>query len=344
MFQLLHKTWTGLWNVLAPALPFLILAAIVAMFLVARRRPLWAEAFRRLRRNPLAMVSLAVIALYGSVALLDSIVLPHKPNEPEKTIIDALFERPKEYTYSAPGAKMTTGEPNPRPLNQWHLLGTDGTGDDVFYRTLKGARTAIIIGGLTQLMVIPLALLFGLTAGYFGKQVDDAVQYVYTTLASIPGIMLLISLRLVLGPGLIQMCIALAVTSWIGLCRLSRGETLKHRDREYVRAARALGLSHGRILVRHILPNLFPLVIITATLGFSDLVLAEAILSYLQLGVEGIGSWGNMIDAARLELAREPVIWWNLVSASAALFILVLAFNLFGDALRDAIDPRLRSS
>jgi peptide/nickel transport system permease protein len=328
MLPLLAKTWTAVWSVLAPLIPWLVVAVIILVVVSARKRPIWAEAFRRLRRNPMAVVSLVVIVLFGTVAFLDSIVLPHKPNDPEKTVVDRLFERPKEYTYSAPGAKMTTGEPHPRPLNQWHILGTDGTGDDVFYRTLKGARTAIVIGGLTQLIVIPLALLFGLTAGYFGKQVDDAVQYVYTTLASIPGIMLLISLRLVLGAGLIQMCIALAVTSWIGLCRLSRGETLKHRDREYVRAARALGLGHGRILVRHILPNLFPLVIITATLGFSDLVLSEAILSYLGLGVEGIGSWGNMIDAARLELAREPIIWWNLISASTALFFMVLAIKL----------------
>src|SRR5439155_12984396 len=127
--------------------------------------------------------------------------------------------------------------------------------------------------------------------------------------------------------------------------RLVSGETLKHRDREYVRAATALGLSDARILMRHILPNMLPIVIISVTLGFSGLVLGESILSYLQVGVEpGTGSWGNMIDSARPELAREPIIWWNLAAASTALFFLVLAFNIFGDALRDAIDPRLRSS
>ena len=325
-------------------IPVVVVGVLIVAVVMARRRPLWAEAFRRLRRNPLAIVALLVIGVFGTIAFLDSIVLPHKKNDPAKTVVDKLFERPKEYTYSAPGARMTTGEPNPRALNEKHVLGTDGTGDDVLYKTIKGTRTAILIGGLTQLIVVPLALLFGLSAGYFGKRVDDGVQYIYTTLASIPGIMLLITLRLVLGAGLIQMCIALAITSWIGLCRLSRAETLKHRDREYVRAARAQGVSHGRILLRHILPNLFPLVIISATLGFSDIVLAEAILAYLGLGVDGMGSWGNMIDGARLELAREPIIWWNLVSASVAMFILVLAFNLFGDALRDAIDPRLRSS
>jgi peptide/nickel transport system permease protein len=327
------------------AVPFVVVAALLFAIVRAGRQPLWAEAYRRMRRSPVAMLALAVICLYGSIAFLDSISWQNGPASSRRTVIDRVFERPKERTYSAPMATMTTGEPKPRLLLAKHLLGTDGVGADVLYLTLKGCRTAVIIGGLTYLIVTPLALMFGLLAGYYGKRVDDAIQYFYTVLDSIPNILLLIALLIVLGHGLVQMCIALGVTSWVGLCRLIRGETLKHRDREYVRAARALGVSHSRILARHILPNLLPIVIISVTLGFSGLVLSEAILSYLQLGVEpGMGSWGNMIDAARLELAREPVIWWNLLSASTALFFLVLAFNLFGDALRDAIDPRLRSS
>ena len=156
--------------------------------------------------------------------------------------------------------------------------------------------------------------------------------------------MLQIALVLVLGKGIWQICVALGAARWVGMCRLVRGETLKHRDREYVRAAKALGVSDFRILIRHILPNLLPVIIISVTLGFSGLALSEAILSYLGIGVDAaMGSWGNMIDSARDELARYPVIWWNLTSASVALFVLVLAFQLLGDALRDAIDPRLRS-
>lgn len=325
--------------------PVAVVAAIVFVLKRAGRQPLWAEAYRRLRRNRVALAALVAIGVYGLVGFLDSVGWRDSRTAPRKTVIDRLFERPKERTYSAPLATRTTGEPTPHPLLGKHLLGTDGVGDDVLYLTLKGCRTALIIGGLTSLIVTPLALFFGLLAGYFGKRIDDAIQYTYTVLDSIPFILMIIALLLVLGRGLVQMCIALGVTSWVGLCRLTRGETLKHRDREYVRAARALGVSHSRILLRHILPNLLPIVIISITLGFSGLVLSEAILSYLQLGVEaGIGSWGNMIDAARLELAREPVIWWNLLSASTALFLLVLAMNVFGDALRDAIDPRLRSA
>lgn len=327
-------------NLIPIALTVLLLLAVRR----ALREPLWAEAYRRIRRNGLALAALAVIGLYTGVGLADSIGWQDGPSAPRRTLVDRLFQRPKERTYSAPLADRTTGEPVPHRISARHLLGTDGVGDDVLYLTLKGCRTALIVGGLTTLIVTPLALLFGMLAGYFGKRTDDTIQYVYTVLDSIPGILLLIALMMVLGRGLVQLCVALGITSWVGLCRLIRGETLKHRDREYVRAARALGLGHGRILLKHILPNLLPVVIISVTLGFSGLVLREAILSYLQLGVEaGVGSWGNMIDAARMELAREPIIWWNLVSASTALFVLVLAFNILGDALRDAVDPRLRS-
>lgn len=330
-------------NIINNLLPCLILALLIYSIARASKTPLWAEAFRRLRGNRIAMASLLVIALYGGVAFLDSIGPTDKDGN-RQTLIDRWFQRPQERYYSAPLATMTTGEPTPHKLKERHLLGTDAIGNDVLYQTLKGCRTAMIIGGMTLLISTPLALLFGMIAGYFGRRVDDSVQFVYTVLDSIPGILLLISILMVLGNGLWQLCVAMGITSWVGLCRLARAETLKHRDREYVRAARALGAGHGRIMFRHILPNLLPIVIITTTLGFSGLVMQEAILSFLQLGVgEGTGSWGNMIDGARLELAREPAIWWSLAAASTAMFILVLAFNLFGDALRDAIDPRLRS-
>lgn len=330
-------------NFLLNCLPLAVVA--VALLLVARagRAPLWVEAFRRMRRNRLAMISLGVLSIYALVALADSVGWSDQGGD-RRTVIDRLFVRDNEVTYSPPLGTQTVGEPKPRKLVGRHLLGTDGTGEDVLYRALKGCRTALIIGGGTSLLVTPLALLFGMPAGYFGKRVDDAVQYSYTVLDSIPGTLLMVALLMVLGRGLPQLCFALGVTSWVHLCRVARGETLKHRDREYVRAARALGLSDSYILVRHIFPNLLPIVIISVTLGFSSLVLQETILSYLGLGVgDETGSWGNMIDAARLELSREPVVWWNLAAASVALFGLVLAFNILADALRDAIDPRLRS-
>jgi peptide/nickel transport system permease protein len=328
-------------NLVAVAIP------IVGILLLKRsaRQPLWAEAYRRLRRNGIAMTAFVVICLYGFVAICDSISWKdNKAAEPLSLLDRATATVPVERTYAAPNGTETV-EPQPHPVQSKHLLGTDANGKDVLVRTLKGCRTALIVGGLPTLIILPLGILLGMIAGYYGKRADDAVQYTYTVFSSIPDILLLISLVLVLGKGLMQICLALGITGWVGLCRLVRGETLKHRDREYVRAARALGVSNLRIMVRHILPNLLPIVIISAVLGFSGLVLSETILTFLGVGVPPeMGSWGNMIDAARLELAREPAIWWQLTAASIALFLLVLSFNLLGDALRDAVDPRLRSS
>jgi len=141
-----------------------------------------------------------------------------------------------------------------------------------------------------------------------------------------------------MGRGPVQVCIAMGVTSWVGFCRIARGETFKLRELDYVQAARALGVSDLKLIWRHILPNLMHLVVITFVLTFSGLVLSEAILSYLGIGIDG--SWGQMIDQARDELARDPIIWWNLAAASAALFGLILAVNFVGDAVRDVLDPR----
>lgn len=328
-------------------LTLLVVVALLVPIVRARRSPLWREAYRRLGQNKLALAALAVLGLYSTIAVLDSIGWQDSKISDRKTVIDRLFEREPERTYSPPFGRTTVGEIEPRPLNEpgTHWLGTDGVGNDVLYRTLKGVRTAFVIGGFTMLIALPIALTLGLLAGYLGKRVDDAVQYLYSVLASVPDVLLLIATILVLGRSLWAICIALGITSWVRICRLVRGETLKHREREYVRAAQALGAGTGRILFRHVLPNLLPAVIVSATLSFSSLVLAEAILSYLGVGVDAeMGSWGNMIDSARDELTREPLVWWNLVAASAALFGLVLALNLFADALRDAIDPRLRSS
>ena len=262
-----------------------------------------------------------------------------------------------EKTYSAPLAthlytKSTTQQLDGRvtrehpPLRhpRSHLFGTDKVGTDVFYRALKGIRTALIIGGFTTLTAIPFALCFGVIAGYFGGRVDDIVQYIYSTLASIPSILLIAAFMLLFGHGLFNLCLILGISSWTGLCRLLRGETLKLRELEYIQAAEAFGMSRGKIILKHVLPNVMHIVLISAILRFSGLVFFEALLTYLQIGVDPTtGSWGNMINTARLELARDPVVWWNLIAAFLFMFGLVLPANLFGDAVRDALDPRLRT-
>jgi peptide/nickel transport system permease protein len=197
---------------------------------------------------------------------------------------------------------------------------------------------ALLIGGLTSLIVIPLALLIGMSAGYFGGRVDDAVFFVISTLQSIPHLLLLIALIMVLGRGPVQVCVAMGITNWVGFSRIVRGETFKLRELDYVQAARALGVSEVQIVLRHILPNLMHLVVITFVLLFSGTVLSEAILAFLGIGIDG--SWGQMIDQARDELARDPIIAWNLLASSSALFALILSVNMVGDAIRDILDPR----
>jgi peptide/nickel transport system permease protein len=310
----------------------------------ARRNRLWSEALASVWRRRWGAA--LTVALFVGIALLDSVAWIGGVAEGEdvvaqgqaRSVIDRLFGGATEESYSAPLADVTFYEKHPLVDPGGHWLGTDILGRDVLYRTLKGARVALLIGGFTSAIAIPLALVLGIAAGYFGGRVDDLVFFVMSTLASIPSLLLLIAIVMALGRGTWQVCVALGVTSWVGLSRVSRGETLKLRELDYVQAARALGVSEWRILSRHILPNLFHLVIITFVLLFSGLVISETILSYLGIGVEG--SWGQMIDQARNELAREPVIWWNIAAAGVALFSLLLAVNLLGDALRDVLDPR----
>lgn len=244
---------------------------------------------------------------------------------------------------------------------QYHVLGTDKVGQDVLYQTLKSIRTALAIGTLTTLVMLPFALLLGTMAGYFRGWIDDVIQYLYTTLSSIPGVLLIaasvLMLQVYMGNNpdlfdtdaaradirLLFLCLILGITSWTGLCRLLRGETMKLREQEYVQAAVAFGAKKFSIITKHILPNVMHIVLITIVLDFSGLVLAEAVLSYVGVGVDpSMHSWGNMINSARLEMAREPMVWWSLVSAFIFMFVLVLAVNLFSDKVRDAFDPRMR--
>ncbi len=290
------------------------------------------------------MAGFVVICLFALVALLDIVPVPSKNANGlrwNRTVIDALFQKNVEKSYSSPLADAGVLNRKAFALKSQHLLGTNNLGEDVLYNALKGVRTAFIIGIVPSVLAAVFAIFFGLFAGYYGGWIDDTIQYIYQVLSSIPGILLLIAMLMVMERGLWQLCVALGITSWVGLCRLIRGETLKVKNMEYIDAARSLGAGDLRILFRHILPNVMYLVIIEVTLEFSSLVMSETVLTYIGLGVEpGTGSWGRMILMADRELPNG--IWWNLTGASVFLFALVLAFNLFADALRDALDPRLR--
>lgn len=311
-------------------------------------RSLWADARRRLRRNRLAMAAFWVIVVYSiiaaaaQVAYVRSRVLDHTP----VYNVNSFDER-----YAAPCLR--------------HPLGTDGLGRDVFLRTLQGARIAFVVGIGTSLVAIPIAVLLGALAGYFGGRLDDVIVWVYSTFASIPGLLLILAVSMVLrqwvgrvgaaggwlgtavtgvdgflGAGLLAVCLGIGLTTWVGLSRLIRAEFIKHRERPYVLAARSLGAGHLRVMFVHILPNVFHLVVINFTLRFGRAIMTEVILSFLGIGVQGEPSWGILISNAKLRLWQG--VWWEMTAPSVAIFLIVLAFNIFGDALRDALDPRLR--
>jgi peptide/nickel transport system permease protein len=283
--------------------------------------------------------------------------------------IIANFER----SYSRPGAdaeltpKITTDPDSGEmvlsevPLKEpgAHFLGTDESGNDVFYLTLKGVRTAFIVGLVTTLIAVPFAMLFGICAGYFGGFIDDLIQFIYTSLSSIPSILLIISLVMIIDVKIntatvddllmkddlrvLGICCILGLLGWTSLCRLLRAETLKIRELDFVQAARTLGSSHAKIIFKHIVPNVMHIVLITFILAFSGLVMVEVILQYIKIGVpNSFASWGRIIDGARGELARDPIVSWPLMSAFWAMFFLVLTMNYIGDVIRDALDPRLR--
>ena len=279
--------------------------------------------------------------------------------------VKRLQRRRPEVPWRAAGATLlvvlAVGFPVAFIASGYHVLGTDKVGQDVLYQALKSVRISLVIGTLTTLVLLPLGIALGIMAGYFRGWIDDAIQYLYTTLNSIPGVLLIaaavLMMQVVIDRNadwfataaqradfrLLVLCAILGLTSWTGLARLLRGEALKLSQLEYIQAAHAFGVADARILGRHILPNVAHIVIIAMVMDFSGLVLAEAVLSYVGVGVDpATTSFGTMINAARLEMGREPIVWWSLAAAFAFMFVLVLAANLFADAVRDGFDPRVR--
>jgi len=307
-------------------------------------RSLWSDAMRRLRRDKGAMLSLAVILLFALMALgayaYEEIADLYNRWHPDSPV--AKFEDMYDY-----------GRRNlPPSLDSWRdILGTDWEGSSVLLKTVLGAKVSLAVGFMANVIAVPLGLILGAIAGYYGGFIDDVIVWLYSTLASIPGIIMLIAMKYAfkgvhfLGldlSGIHGIYIALGVLSWIGTCRLVRAEVMKIRELDYVIAARAIGRHSFVILLRHVLPNVFHIAIINFSLGFVGAVGAEVTLSYLGLGVEvGTPSWGTMINGARMDLFAGR--WWELTSAVSAMFVLVLALNVFGDRLRDALDPRLKN-
>jgi peptide/nickel transport system permease protein len=284
----------------------------------ARRNSLWWDAYRRLKRDRVAVISFAVIVIYVALALL------------AKTGV--IFTNVAD---SNPSLQYL-------PFSAEHPFGTDVLGRDVLARAVHGIATALSVGLVASGISLLIGLALGAMAGYFGGFVDNAIVWLYTTIDSVPYILLIPSLTFVLGRGLINVYLALGITSWVTLCRLVRGEFMKHKNRDYVLAAEVLGASHARKIFRHITPNVAHLAFVQFGLGFVSAIKIEVLLSYLGLGVDpSTPSWGIMIDDAKLELARP--FWGNLIAATIFMFGLILSFNLFNDALRESLDPKLKN-
>jgi peptide/nickel transport system permease protein len=303
---------------------------------------LWSIAWRQLRRKRLAMVCLAILGLY-------TVVWGYAEIQFWSARLRGVTPAYKESHYE-------TRNEAPRLA---HPLGTNYAGRDNLGQIVQGTRIAFEIGLLTSLIVIPLGFALGAVAGYFGRKVDTVVVYLYSVVDSVPGILLIMAIAYVVrgaversvamqsvtryvDSGLLAVCVGMGFTGWVGLCRLIRAEYMKHRERQYVLAARALGVGDLAIMFRHIAPNVLHLIIINFSLRFPGLILTEAVLSYLGVGVANEPSWGAIINDSKQRLWLGN--WWELGGATAAMFFLVLALNLFGDALRDALDPKLRTA
>lgn len=224
--------------------------------------------------------------------------------------------------------------------NWINYFGTDILGRSILAKVIHGAEVAMSVGFIVAVLAITVGVILGILAGYFGGIVDEFVVWLYTVVAAIPTIILLMVIAFIMGKGMQSICVALAVAEWTESCRLVRGEVMKHKSREYIQAASAIGAGNFRKLFVHILPNILPLIICQFSLVFQTSIKYEVILSYLGLGVQNKPSWGVMINDAKTELLQG--IWWELFFATLAMFLLVLVFNILADALRDALDPKLK--
>ncbi|GBD17016.1 Glutathione transport system permease protein GsiD [bacterium HR26] len=279
------------------------------------RRSWWALARRRFLRNRVAILAaLYLVAMY-LVALLAPVVAPYDPNEGDILYIHA------------------------RPSRE-HLLGTDENGRDVLSRLIYGARISMSVGLIAMVISIAIGSLIGGVSGYAGRVVDSVLMRVTDGMMAIPYFFLVLIVVAVFGSSFRNIVLVIGVTSWMVVARIVRSEVLRTRELDFVLAARALGASSTRILLRHILPHAVPSIIVAATLGVANAILLESALSYLGLGIQPPqASWGNMLSNSQAYLWENPLL---PLYPGLLILLTVLAYNFLGDALRDALDPQYR--
>jgi peptide/nickel transport system permease protein len=284
-------------------------------------QPEWAVFLRRLGRRRTALFGAVVVALVVITALAAPWVSPFDPLE------QSIGERLK-----APGWRDQAGRAHP--------LGTDHLGRDILARIIHGTRPALLVGAAAVMISGVLGMITGLLAGYFGGRVDDVLMRLADIQLAFPFILLAIAVIGVLGPSLTTIIAVIGVSSWVVYARIVRGAALSLREREFVQAAQALGGGDGRILVRHILPNVFTPWLVVATLDMARVIVIESALSFLGLGVQPpAATWGGMLADGRVYISTA---WWLATFPGLAILVTVLGINLLGDGLRDTLDPRLK--
>jgi peptide/nickel transport system permease protein len=273
------------------------------------------QALRRLLRNHIAMVGLAIVLVVTAMALFAPWLTPHDP-----TNID-LRNRLQ--------APSTT-----------HWLGTDENGRDILARLMYGARISLLVGLGTVALRALIGITVGLAAGYYGGRVDALLMRITDVFIAFPSLLLALAIIAIWGTGLEKVVLALSIAGWPQFARLVRGEVLSLKERAFVEAGRALGMRSLRLVVRHVLPNALPIIIVYASLNISAPIIAEAALSFLGLGIQSPDiSWGTMLSSAQRFMRTA---WWLATMPGRAITLTVIGFNLFGDGLRDAWDPKLR--
>ena len=290
-------------------------AAIVATAIEPEQASLWSDAWRRLRRNRMALVASVYLALLVAVALIALVYTP--------------------YRMSAVGIARIYSGPSGA-----HWFGADELGRDILSRLMVGAQVSLIVGVGTQLLVLAVGVPIGLTAGYFRGWFDSVVTFVINVFYGIPDVLVAMIMVFLLGPSLNNIIIAIVATRWMDMARLVRGQAFSLREREFVEAGRASGARPLKMLFGHILPNALGPIIIQATLGIPSAILFEAFLSFLGVGVQPpTPSWGSMANEGVLAIQYAPHM---VIFPSIALSLTLIAFNFLGDGLRDALDPRSR--
>ncbi len=284
----------------------------------------WHLAFLRLTRNKIAFASLLIVLLYIVAAIVT------------RFNVFGIQTAAATHDYDNRYVGFLS-----RGLHMFHVFGSDNFGRDVLSRAILGSQVSLFLGFTSGLIMIPIAIVVGAIAGYYGGILDDVAMYVMSVIVAIPGILIILSLVQIVGRSFWTIALAFAITGWVGLARVIRGSFIQSREFEYVLAAHTLGASDFRIIFKHILPNSMHFVIIRFVLNFVGVIKSEVFLAYIGLSIIGASTWGNMIDESKQEIIAGN--WQNLTAASVFMIVFLVCLNLLGDAIRDALDPKLKN-